>query len=138
MTGERHVLDVESATEEIYFRCRRCHSTWHRSYTVARWFEDDGGYMEVYRHNGVPVPSPRSGPVCLSCGGLRVDWSDSPLPPLQERPPTPGPVSPRQARSVTWPSWRTGVRDEWPPRRSAFPFMLPIRPQLYPRTFHFP
>lgn len=139
MTGERPVLDVESTNEEIFFRCRRCRHMWHRSYAVARWFEDDGGFMEVYRHNGVPVPPPRSGLSCVYCGGLPVDWADTPLPSLTERPSASvrGAARPA-AHAVAWPSWRTGARDEWPPRRPTFPFLLPLRPQIYPRTFRFP
>lgn len=139
MTSESSVLDVESTIEEIFFRCRRCHHTWHRPYTVARWFEDDGGFMEVYRHNGVPVPSPRSGVSCVFCGGLPVDWSNVPLPALMGESPTPGrPAKPSATRTVTWPSWRTSPQDEWPPRRSSILFLMPLRPQLYPRTFRFP
>ncbi|OAA18709.1 hypothetical protein UG55_110112 [Frankia sp. EI5c] len=138
MTGERHVLDVESADEEIFFRCRRCLRSWQRSFGVARWFDDDGGLMEVYRHNGVPVPAPRSGVPCVYCGGLRVDWAHAPLPQLTEPQPAPGRARTTRAQVVPWPSWRSWPRDEWPARRPAFPFLLPLRPQLHPRTFHFP
>lgn len=142
MIDKPQVLDVESAHVEIFFRCRRCHHSWHRSFTVSRWFEDDGGFMEVYRHHGVPVPSPRSGLVCVFCEGLPVDWAETPLPPLaagEEQPAAAGRVAvPPAGRTVPWPSWRTPERDEWPPRRPTFPFLLPLRPQLHPRTFHFP
>ncbi|MEX5711262.1 hypothetical protein BBK14_08605 [Parafrankia soli] len=136
MSVEHPVVDVENANVEIFYRCRRCGRAWERSFGVTRWFDDDGGLVEVYRYNGVPVPSPRGGPPCAFCGSLTVDWAETPLPPAVEPPSALG--LPRPVHAVPWPSWRTWPRDEWPQRRTAFPFLLPLRPQLHPRTFRFP
>lgn len=140
-TGENtmsveHVTDVDESTVEIFYRCRRCHRSWTRSFDVRRWFEDDGGLVEVFRRDGVPVPSPRSGPRCVFCDGLRVDWSETPFT-RTDTDTEPVPPTARPTLSAK-PGRPRRARFDYPDFRMGFPFMVPLRPQLRPRTYRFP
>ena len=136
MKAGEPVLDVERTRTDVYFRCRRCRRSWTRSYEVTRWFDDDGGLVEIFYRNGTPVPPPRSGISCIFCGGLRVDWSEAPLRPEPAAAEAEEGAEPSAPPTPPWRPWRRYY--ERPDGSFQFPFMRSLRPQRRPQTFRFP
>jgi hypothetical protein len=86
---------LDDHVEPYRFDCARCGHGWTVAYQVRDLTGPEGDEVELYLLNGVPVPSPRVGVTCPTCGYDPVrGW------PAGEAPERPAAPAPGRVRAV--------------------------------------